>query len=161
MKAIKILPIVMLFCNLNLNAYAQDDTKIREQVLNKRIIGKEFLFKQDDNNVTKLKYLGSINTKKGETLQFLTSIFLFGVFEDSKRASCRILVYNDRNKYLGNYYVGGTWYLPERLEGKKLIFLPHEECNQTTSISFANGIRRKIYILCTKAGGDVFMFSNE
>ncbi|SEW53942.1 hypothetical protein SAMN04488122_5782 [Chitinophaga arvensicola] len=152
----KMFPVIILLSCLNTTVHAQRDS--RQQVLHKGIIGKEFLFKENDH-ATQLKYLGHIKTKKGKTLRFLNAVFLFGLFENSQRASCRILVFNDKNQYLGNYYVGGIWDLPARISGKKLIFLPSREgCNQTSTVSFAHGIPQQIHVLCTLTGGDDYVF---
>ena len=154
--------IILLFLlGMHLKLCAQEETNIRKRVLHKNVIGKEFIFKGEGNNETQLKYLGSIRTKKGETLKFLNSIYVFGLYEDSKRATCQILVYDGANKYLGSYNVGGIWYLPDRLEKAKLIFLPHKECDQTTAISFENGVPPQIYILCKGKEGDVFTFAGN
>lgn len=154
---IAILPVLLLI--LNCNSYGQDDIKIRKQVLYKGIIGKEFLYKQGRSSETKLKYLGNIKTKTGETLKFLNSIYISGLYEDSKRATCQILLYNGKNKYMGSYNVGGIWYLPDRLEKQKLIFLPHNGCTETNAINFGNGIPKQINILCMGKEGDIFTFS--
>lgn len=130
-------------------------------MLHKNVVGKEFIFKAKGNSETRLRYLVCIKTKKGETLKFLNSIYLFGLYEDAKRATCQLLIYDRRNRYLGNYYVGGVWYLPDRLEKAKLIFLPYKDCDQKTTISFENGIPKQIYILCKGKEGDVFTFSGN
>lgn len=157
----KIIILPVFFLTPNFISYGQGNANIRKQVLHKSIVGKEFLFKQGPNSETKLKYLGNVKTKSGKILRFLNSIYLSGLYEDSKRATCQILVYNEENRYIGSYSVGGIWYLPDRLEKKNLIFLPYKGCTKTNTVNFENGIPKQINILCTGTEGDVFTFSTS
>lgn len=81
-----------------------DDSKIRTIVLKKNIIGKEFTFgkwNKVGDTETNLTYLGSIKTKHGKIYKIMNYVWIWGL---SGRATNRILIFNDRNQYLGNYY---------------------------------------------------------
>lgn len=155
--------IVIIITCTEISQYAQTRSTIaRKQVLRKNIIGKEFIYKYGDKNEVKLKYIGEIKSKGGKVYKFLNSIHVSGLYDNALRASCRILIYNEKNLYLGHYFVGSLWYLPEKVADNKMIFpLRKANCNQKTEISFDNGIPKELYVQCTEKGGDVFVFSRD
>jgi len=155
--SLKKLYFILFFVFLSRELYSQEDTTYVNRVLQKNIIGKEFLFKQDQGS-TRLKYLGNVKTKSGSVYKVINSTYVFGLYQDSQRASCRILLFDKSNKYIGRYEVGGIWYLPNSIEKNQLIFKLSGECNQTTKISFEEGIPDQLYVLCTKQSGDIFSF---
>ncbi|WP_126249196.1 hypothetical protein [Chitinophaga rhizosphaerae] len=157
----KIIPIVLLLLLFSghYNAYSQDLIVLK--VLNKTAVGKVYSFKRDDNSTDKLRYLGILQNKKGEVFKIINSTYISGLFKGSKRASCRILIYSKDEKYLGSYYVGAVWYLPNKIEKNALIFAPRRGCKQATKIDFSEGIPERLYVLCTQKEGDLFSFSRE
>ena len=98
-------------------------------VLKKNITGKEFTFgkwTQEKGTETTLTYLGSVKTKKGKTYKLMNSVFTWG---NSGRVTCRILVFNQNNKSLGNYYIGDECNLPSVLKNGYLIFKKYKKCD--------------------------------
>src|SRR3569623_916124 len=83
-------------------AFAQvKQRNIRLEVLKHNSVGWENIFKAEDQSTTHLTYLGSLRTKKGGRYKIINSVWIWG---QSHRATNRILIFNARNKYLGNYW---------------------------------------------------------
>ncbi len=93
-----------------------------KEVVEKGIKDSLFVFgKWDDQkreDELRLKYLGQFKTKDGRVLKLLTSTWLWG----SGRATNRILFYNEKNQYVGQYTVDLTWELPVRMRGSIIYF---------------------------------------
>lgn len=109
-----------------------------------------------------LNYLGKVKTKEGRVFKIITSKWYWGL---SPRATSRIVVFNHKNQYLGNYYVGMTYDLPERIESNSLVFSNknRDDCDPKvkTIISFQNGLPKKFFLRCTDKGGDIYNFGSE
>ncbi|WP_276732137.1 hypothetical protein [Chryseobacterium carnipullorum] len=106
-----------------------------------------------------IKYLGSVYTSKKDTLKILSNINYTGLYEDAKRGSGSVYIYNN-NKLVGFYYVGSALAVPNKIENNKdLIFdYKNDVCNQTTKVSLNDSIPKRIFIQCTKDGGDLYNF---
>ncbi len=155
----KIILIAILFL-LTLNVSAQVYTKNRLWVIEQNKIGKTYLLKNPDSTVTYLKYLGIIHDVKNKKYKVLTSIWIWGL---SKRATNRILIYNIKNKYIGQYAVTMTYDLPEKIINNKLAFLNADAieksvCNSTTYIDFSHGPPKKIFVDCNGDSGSIWRF---
>ncbi|MBX2925911.1 MAG: hypothetical protein KF746_27190 [Chitinophagaceae bacterium] len=141
------------------------DEKINKLVLSENKIGEEYFFKAPTSKGIleyEVTYLGSISTSKGDSLKFLNNVVFTGLYEDSKRASCTVNIYDTNNKKIGYYYVGGLIDAPQRVEGANLVFSYNNgRCNQTTAVNFKDSIPHQIFVSCTKEGGDVYTFSKE
>lgn len=138
--------------------------KCRKLVLTENKIGQEYFFKLTQKEVDEFEitYIGSLKTAKGDTLKFINYINYFGLYEDSKRANGAVFIYDTQNKRIGLYHLGGAYDVPTKIEGSNLIFsYENENCNQTTSISFLDSIPQKIFINCTKNGGDFYSLTME
>jgi len=149
---------------------------IRQKVLRKNIIGREFIFNNSkwvpyiDNKYkfsyeydsTVLKYLGTLKTKTGRVLKVLTSKWYFG---SGLHGSTRILVFDNKNKYLGEYYLTMTNEVPKRIENNRLIFSNRDkdDCDRKliTRISFYSGIPKQFFVRCKGEFGDVYTFGSE
>ncbi|MFB9078708.1 hypothetical protein ACFFWB_15055 [Flavobacterium procerum] len=86
------------------NAQVKDE-HLRLEVLHKNKIGKEFIFgKWNDKGGTEtsLTYLGILKTDKGKAYKIMNSVWTWGM---SCRSTSRILIFNAKNQYLGNYYI--------------------------------------------------------
>jgi hypothetical protein len=139
------------------------EDKINNLVLSENKIGQEYFFKVSSKDVLeyKIKYLGSMSSA-GKELKFLNSTVITGLYEDSKRASCTVNIYDQHNNIIGFYYVGGTLDAPDSIEGYNLVFnYNNDRCNQKTSISFKDSIPNKIFVACTKDGGDIYSFNRD
>lgn len=132
--------------------------KIEEIVLEENVIGKEYGFNINDNNFIheyKLVYIGNLNVKNNvNKVLYLTE--LSGI-KDSPQANSYLIFYDNQNKKVGLYYIGSTDIPTIQNNG---LFFKFEggECNQTTTISFKDGIPKEIFINCTEKGGDLYKF---
>jgi hypothetical protein len=133
-------------------------------VLNNNVIDSLYVFGQwgeTDGTETHLRYLGVIKSPEGE-YKIMTSSWFWGL---SKRATSRILVFNERNEYIGNYHVGMTYDLPEKIENNRIVFLHSktDKCNKDriTRLSFVNGIPEEFFLECKDGYGDIYTFDKE
>lgn len=163
MKHIFSLYLILLLVNYNLFGQANDDS-IRQIVLKNNIIDSLYVFGQwneTDGTETHLKYLGLIKSKE-QNFKIMTSSWFWGL---SKRATSRILIFDEKNEYIGNYYVGMTYDLPEKIENNQLIFFHSktDECDKekVTRLSFDNGIPNEFFLECKNGYGDIYSFDKK
>jgi hypothetical protein len=156
--------IVMLLLIIPFLAFAQINERNKSlEVLEYNRIGQEYIFKAKDQSTTRLKYLGWLRTKKGVRYKIINSIWIWG---QSHRATNRILIYNERNKYIGNYPLTIIDDLPSFIKGNKLVFKNKSNnsvCNlqSITYITFDNGIPHEFFRKCNGDKGDVYTFDKE
>jgi hypothetical protein len=135
-----------------------------QKVLRKGIIGNTFVFgkyTEKGGTETHLTYLGQVKTKHGETFKILNSVWIWGY---SRRATSRILIFNQKDQYVGNYLLTMTHDLPTELRQGKLIFRnTPEECDQNliTVINLKNGLPNQFFRKCKNKSGDIYHFSSE
>ena len=166
MKNLLIISVLLL---LGLNGFGQtNDNEIRQQVLNADVIDSMFVFGKwtEDGNgeETHLKYLGQFTTTDGRTFKIMTSSWYWGL---SKRATSRILIYNGKNQYVGNYYVDVIDDLPYKLEESELKF-HRKHCSEvrTFHADFKNGLSVSFFVGCagennhTGTNGDFYAFDS-
>lgn len=107
-------------------------------------------------------FLGVIIQSNGKILKVLNSVTYSGFNEDSKRASSSVSIFNENNIFIGMYEVGAIWSLPKKIEGDNIIFEYNDEnCNQVSEINLRDSIPQRVFIPCTKEGGDIYIFSME
>jgi hypothetical protein len=152
------LSLLIILILLNSITLAQSKTStICIRLLQKNIIDKRYVFdnsKKRTHDETQLTYLGTLKTNTGKQFKIIRYCWIWGI---SKRATNRILVYNQQNKYLGNYYLTTTDDLPLKIEHNRLIFkILDDNTSKTviTKISFDSGIPKSIYI----RGDDLYSF---
>ena len=128
-------------------------------------VGKAISFDQtkgQDYDSLVLIYLGDIKTKKGQHLKILTSRWYWGI---SKRGTSRIVVFNNKNQYLGDYYLSMTYEVPDKIQGKSLVFINKtgSDCtpNVVTKVSFQNGIPKSFFLKCKGEYGDIYSFAQN
>lgn len=154
------------FIALAICVYGQaDGEKILQWVLEKEIIDSVFVFgkwAQSGGTETALKYLGQFKTGSGQTFKIVNSTFTWGL---SGRATSRILVFNGKNQYVGNYYLRNEEHLPTRLKNRKLIFrnTAISDCDKkmVTIINLAKGLPKQFFRKCDSEYGDIYTFSND
>jgi len=116
---------------------------------------------EEDGTEIQLKYLGILKSKK-QNLKIVSSCWLWGY---SKRATSRILIFNEDNIYLGNYYLEMKSDLPEKIENNELVFLHSEsyDCDKSivTKLSFNNGIPDQFFLECKNGAGEMYRFEKE
>jgi hypothetical protein len=141
------------------------DGKCEQLVLSENKIGQEYLFKVISKKEILeyyITYLGEIENKSISKIKFLNCVVYTGLYEDSKRASGAVILYNSNNDFLGMYQIGGASAVPSKVEGSNLVFSYNDEsCDQTTSINFLDSIPKQIFINCSKDGGDLYSFTKE
>ena len=158
----KQLKFTLLFLLLSTILIAQTREEIdRGIALQKNKIGKPIIFersKKDDADRLELSYLGKIITKDKKVFKILTSKWIWGY---SKRGTSRILIYNEMNKFLGDYCLTMTYDVPKRIQKTFMVFDNKNRAgcdkNIITKIDFANGIPESFFLDC-KNGGDIYTF---
>lgn len=135
----------------------------RQTVLRHNIVGKTYAFdrsKKDNYNRVEITYLGKVKTRDGRIFKILNSRWYWG---STPRATFRIVIYNDKNQYIGNYYM--TRDLPSKIENNALLFENNEKdsCNSniSTRISFKNGLPKEFFLECKNKMGDFYSFGDE
>lgn len=165
-KSIMSLKQLTLLLLIILSSKALGQTKqhnLRLAVLRKNIVGRDFVFKTEDNSTTHLKYLGVLRSKEGDIYKVMNSIWLWG---QAHRATSRILIFNQNNKYLGNYYLTVTDDLPSFIKDNELVFInkaKDSDCDlkSITRINFHSGIPSKFFRKCRGDSGDFYSFDSE
>jgi hypothetical protein len=163
---------LLLFSQL-VNGQVNHD-KARQIVLSRNKIGKEFSFVQSKNVLVSnnllydfdslvLVYLGTIKTKDRRILKIVTSRWFWNT---SPRATSRIIVFNSKNQYLGDYYLTMTYDVPDKIEGTFLIFInkkAYTQCvyNLVTKVNFKKGIPKHFFLKCTKTMGEIYSFGSS
>lgn len=142
-------------------SYSQvNDDEMRLITLHRNKVGKTFVYgKWNDKGgmETHLTYLGKAVTKKG-IYKIMNSTWLWGL---SKRATNRILIFNDLNQYIGEYNVTIMADLPKKFKNGVLIFEnKNNDCNPKVSskINLKNGIPKEFLRECKNGYGDIFQF---
>lgn len=161
---VKIIILLALFMILKCEFVSSKSTNQLDRalfVLERNQINKTFIFgkwTQDGGMEKRYKYLGKIITNRGKTYKILNSLWIWGL---SGRSTSRILIYNQSNKYIGNYYLKMDYNLPHCIIGKRLIFINSDkECDEKlkTEIDFRFGLPKQIFIKCKEDYGDVAIF---
>ena len=142
-----------------------NDNSIRQQVLKESIVDSLFVFGRwtiNGGTETHLKYLGQVMTLDGRIFKIMDSCWFWGL---SRRATSRILVFNGENQYVGNYCLGMTNDLPDKLENGILIFrnTNKEDCDKSivTNVVLTKGLPKHIFLRCERENGDLYSFSTE
>ncbi|HEU5168529.1 MAG TPA: hypothetical protein VFU29_23450 [Chitinophagaceae bacterium] len=142
----------------------ENDEKILKQVLEKGLVDSEFVFgkwTEHGGTETHLKYLGHITNKKGKVFKIVTSSWIWGL---SHRATSRILIFNNRDQYIGEYYVITVYDLPTKLQNGNLIFKnTDDDCDKKlfTVVSLNRGLPKKFFRKCKGKFGDVYSFYSD
>ena len=140
--------------------------KFEKLALKNNIVGKVYsydLTKKKSCNVSEIEYLGVIKTKKGKQFKILNSFFVFSTGEDMCRGTSNIKIYDMKNRFVGRYYVGMPYDLPEKLiKNKFLCWTKAGDCNRKDyTINFENGLPKRFFVPCKNGFGDMYNFSNE
>ena len=128
-------------------------------------VGKKYVFdrsKSTDYNKTEITFLGKLKALDGRIFKILNSKWYWGT---SPRATSRISIFNNKNQYLGNYYLTMTSDLPDKIETNALVFTNYDNKNcdakLITRISFKNGLPRHFFLKCKENYGDMYSFGVE
>ena len=155
--------VILIYASLCLSGQVNDDS-IRQIVLENNVTDSLYVFgewNETEGTETHLRYLGTITSPKG-ILKIITSSWFWG---PSKRATSRILLFNEQNEFLGNYYVSMTYDLPEKIENNQVVFLHSntDDCDKkkVTRLSFESGIPDAFFLECKDGNGDLYKFDQE
>lgn len=160
MKTVLLFYFSLLVCTIHSVSAQMDENAIRQEVLKKNITDSLFVFgkwTEDGEDETRLKYLGKIYRKDGSVIKVMTSCWIWGY---SKRATSRILIFDNKNHFLGDYYLSMTYDLPEYIENGKLVFTHSEtdDCDAFVKIDFANELPEQFFLECKDGMGDIYNF---
>jgi hypothetical protein len=155
---------LLIACTVSL--FGQDNGQgAFKTVLQLQNVGKEYTFdrsKPNDFDSLVLVYLGKIRTYKGEVLKVVTSRWYWGL---ARRATSRIIIFNDKNQYLGDYYLTLTFDVPDKISENSLVFINDSkgdcESGLTTIVSFKKGIPKKFFLKCKGDLGDIYTFEQN
>ena len=156
---------VLLFLLLPLFSLGQvNHKKAYQLILQKDQVGKKYTFDKSqpkDYDRLELVYLGRIKTSRGRVLKIVTSRWYWGL---APRATSRIVVFNQDNQYLGDYYLTMTYEVPQKIEGSSLAFKIVTDTSRhlalITKISFKNGIPEKFFLPSEADGsGHIYVFA--
>lgn len=138
--------------------------KFELKALRKNIIGKIYVYDLTHKkgcNKSEIKYLGEIKTKKGKRFKILTSFFVFSNSGDMCQGTSNIKIYDLKNRYIGKYYIGMSYDLPDSLKNNKLLYFNNiEQCSgrKGKSIDLSNGLPKKFFLECAKGFGNEYTF---
>lgn len=133
-----------------------------EKVFSENKINKSYEFDFSTKSTflkTKIKYLGLITTAKGREFKLLTYKLIWG---PNRHTTGIIYVFNMKNRFVGQYHLGGACDLPKKLEDGNLIFKPNNSqcgCDEQTSINLRKRLPLNIFIKCHDGHGDVYPIS--
>jgi hypothetical protein len=113
-----------------------------------------------DYDRLELKYLGKFTTHRGTTYKIMTSLWIWGL---GQRGTSRIIVYNNLNQYVGNYYMSQPYNLPIKMVNGILYFdysADYCDCDKKLHphISFKKGLPTEFFLPCNGKWGDVYSF---
>ena len=159
----KILFYILFF--LPIYSQAQINYYLHRKVLQKDVVDSEYIFGKWNGEKGKdeihIKYLGQFTTKSGEIFKIVNSFWIWGL---SGRGTCRIIVFNNQNQYVGDYYVGMPTDLPGKLLEGKLIFdnKKREGCDKKlkTIVDLTNGLPKQFFLKCKGGYGDIYTFES-
>ncbi len=164
MAALRVVLLISTLLLVSIHSSGQvNDQKIRRQVLEKGIVDSLFIFgkwKPGGQTETHLKYLGKVITKSGKIFKIVNSSWFWGL---SRRATSRILIFNEKNQYLGGYYLTMTYDLPTSLENGNLIFHntdPDCDSKVVTIVDLKNGLPKAFFRECKDKSGDMYGFES-
>ncbi|HWD88517.1 MAG TPA: hypothetical protein VG367_10350 [Mucilaginibacter sp.] len=156
--------LIIILTLLSFSSFGQvHDQKIRRLVLRKGVVGKTYVFgkwSENGDEETHLTYLGKVKTKSGHIFKIMNSSWFWGI---SRRATSRILVFNVKNQYVGDYALTMTYELPTSLEKGSLIFHNTDsDCdkNAVTVIDLKSGLPKEFFRKCRQHDGDFYGFES-
>lgn len=164
MKKLFYIRVLLFLCiSISFSGNSQiNNDKIHLIALQKKLIGKKLIFgkwTKKGETETHLTYLGIVKTNQGKTYNIMNSTRIWGL---SRRSTNRILIFNGKNQYLGNYPVTVYKDLPTKLTNKVLVFQNTDsQCNKNiaSKISLKNGLPKIFFRECNNGYGDIYMFN--
>jgi len=129
-----------------------NDHGIRQLVLEKGSLDSTFVFgewSEEGGTETHLKLLGEVNDTRGRRIKVMTSSWLWGL---GMRATNRILIFSDMNRFLGQYDASTFHDLPDRLERGCMVFEPqpddHCDVHGVERVDLTRGLPKRFFLDC-------------
>ena len=164
-----ILCITILSSFAGIDNYSLEFSKLQKYellALKKESIGKTYVYDLTNKkgcNKTSIKYLGIIKTRNGKQYKVISSFFVFSA-ASTCHVTSNIKIYDMKNKYIGQYYVGMPYDLPTKITENKFVRWSNStECNSRKgfSINFEKGLPKTFFLPCSKTGGDECSFITQ
>lgn len=112
-------------------------------------------------NNSNIKYLGTAATATGKKYKILVTTYVFQTGKDMCHGASAIEIYDNSDRYLGQYPVGMPDDLPDELRENKLFYTsnsPTCDLRKEQSISLKNGLPKSFFTRCSSQGGNIFYF---
>ena len=88
-------------------------------------------------------------------MQFFYKAVYSGNYEDSKRSSASIGIYNHKGR-VGSYYVGGGFDTIPSIKDQAVVLRCNDTmCPLSTNLDFKDSIPQQIFIHCVERDGDL------
>lgn len=154
-----------MFVAITSFAQKNDSNKDWQKVLERNNVGRKYVFDRNRNghyNQTELTYLGKIKTNDGRIFKVITSTVFYG---NSPAATNKIVVFNSKNQYVGNYSFGADFNLPKKIRNNVLVF-DNKECGGlcdpsiVNQVSFEEGLPKQMFIECRNKKGELYSFND-
>ena len=136
-----------------------------QMVLNKNEAGVSTAFSRTsgvEKDSLVLTYLGTVKDITGRRYKVLTSIWFWGI---SSRATSRIILFDMKNAYIGDFHLTMIDELPVRIVDDKLVFNCKKMLDAKTplefEINFSNGIPSTIFLYEDDKHGSEYEFARN
>ncbi|MES2655262.1 MAG: hypothetical protein V4620_06725 [Bacteroidota bacterium] len=134
--------------------------EISEKLLDKNVkdtlivIGK---WNTSGGNETHMKYLGDVKTTDGKIYKIVNWVWYWGI---SHRSTTKVLVYNEKNQFVGNYQLNLPIELPTQLNDSALVFnnKNKKECDTKliTLVDLKKGLPNDFFVNCKDKEGSSY-----
>lgn len=112
-------------------------------------------------NTVELIYFGIVTTNGGATYKILTRIYTFGI---GPHHNNRVIIYNDKNQYVGQYHMYAGYDLPTKMINGVLYFNNNGDgsCDKGTrfKLDLKRGLPKEFFLPCRGNSGDFYSFSS-
>lgn len=112
--------------------------------------------KRNGYNKIFVTYLGEIKAAK-EVIKVVCWSRVWGI---NRHTTGIVYLYDKANKYIGNYTLGSSSDLPDKIENCNLIFTNKRksDCDSTliTKVNFTVGMPKEIFLKCKGESGDIY-----
>lgn len=158
--------LLSMFCMIANDVKSQTNhEEISEKLLEKNIkdsliiVGK---WNTSGGSETQMKYLGDVKTTDGKTYKIVNWVWYWGI---SHRSTTKVLVYNEKNQFVGNYQLNLPVDLPVQLNDSVLVFnnKNKKECDTKliTVIDLKKGLPSDFFVACKDKEGSSYYLTAD
>jgi hypothetical protein len=126
--------------------YKVERNKFNIGLIEKNKTDKTYDVKINNDEKFEGRYLGMIRTISGIKYHIIISSYIFDIGALPKTEN-HIFIYNDKNKYVGYYYLSQMYELPKRLDKNNLYF-KNKNCREESTVNFDDEIPKAINLKC-------------